>query len=177
MSSQSWEQLINPVAVADGTALASSTTLTDVSMAPQTTIPANYLQPGSMLRVTARAKFSNTSTPTLLLGLYYGGVAGTKLCAIGATTTTTGATNWPIQIEALINVRTIGSSGTCYATGFVDLGTSLTAVTRIPMDASAVAAATIDTTTAKTLTLGAQWGTNNASNTLTVVQWAVESLN
>lgn len=177
MSSQSWEQLINPVAVADGTAYNTSTSLTDVNPTPNTVIPANYLQPGSMLRVTARAKFSNTSTPTLLLGIYYGGVAGTKLCAIGATTTTTGATNWPIQVEALINVRTIGSSGTCYATGFVNLGTSLTAVTRIPMDASAVATATIDTTAAKALTLGAQWGTSSGSNTLTVVQWAVESLN
>ena len=113
MSSQSWEQLINPVAVADGTAYNTSTSLTDVNPTPNTVIPANYLQPGSMLRVTARAKFSNTSTPTLLLGIYYGGVAGTKLCAIGATTTTTGATNWPIQVEALINVRTISYPDGC----------------------------------------------------------------
>jgi hypothetical protein len=33
-----------------------------------------------------------------------------------------------------------------------------------------------DTTTAKALVLGATWGTNSASNTLTVHQWLVESV-
>ncbi len=45
-----------------------------------------------------------------------------------------------------------------------------------PMDDVAFAAVTIDTTAAKALTLGAQWGAASASNTLTVVQYVVEGV-
>ena len=172
-----WESLLNsPQPTAAGTALASSTTLTDVSVAPQFTLPANFLQAGSALRFTAFGTFSNTSTPTLLLGIYYGGVAGTALAATGATTTTTGATNWPWRIELTTTIRTTGSSGTAMSQGFVDLATSLTAVARIPIPATALATVTVDTTSAKALTVGAQWGTSSASNTLTLHGFQVESL-
>jgi len=103
-------------------------------------------------------------------------VAGVALAAIGATTTTTAATNWPWRIEATMTVRTNGSTGTAITQGFVDLATSLTAVTRIPLPATALATVTVDTTAAKTLTVGAQWGTSSASNTLTCHQFLVESL-
>lgn len=172
-----WESLLNsPQPTSAGTALASSTTLTDVSVAPQFVLPANFLQAGSAMRFTAFGTFSNTATPTLLLGIYYGGVAGTALAATGATTTTTGATNWPWRIELTTTVRTVGSSGTAISQGFVDLGTSLTAVSRIPIPATALATVSIDTTAAKALTVGAQWGTSNASNTLTLHGFQIESL-
>ncbi len=179
---QSWQALLSdPVALADATAYASSNSLADVSPAPQTQLlvgsSGENMRPGNVFRIKARAKFSNTATPTLLLGIYYGGVAGTKLCAIGATTTTVSAVNWPIDVEAIVTCRSVGSSGSVVASGFVDLATSLTAVTRIPMDASAVAAVTVDTTAQKALTLGAQWSANSSSNTLTVVQFFVEQLN
>ena len=60
--------------------------------------------------------------------------------------------------------------------GFVDIATSLTAVTRIPIPATALATVTIDTTTAKAITIGAQWGTASASNTLTVQGVLIESM-
>lgn len=146
-------------------------------MAPQSTLPANFLNyVGATVRLTAFGTFSNTATPTLLLGFYYGGVAGVALCATGATTTTTGAANWPFRMEATATVRTIGATGTIIVQGFADLATSLTAVTRIPMPATALAVVTIDTTTAKAVTAGAQWGTNSSSNTLTCHQMIVESM-
>jgi hypothetical protein len=160
--------------VASGTALASSTTLTDVSPAPQLTFPANFLTSGQVIRVRAAGTFSNTSTPTLLLGVYYGGVAGTALAATSAITTTTGATSWQWQVEYIGRVRTVGSSGTIMGFGWVDLATSLTAVTHRPIPETALATVTIDTTAAKTITLGAQWGTNSASNTLTCVHFDVD---
>lgn len=172
-----WESLLNsPQPTAAGTALASSTTLTDVSAAPNYVLPANFLQAGSALRFTAFGTFSNTSTPTLLLGIYYGGVAGSALAATGATTTTTGATNWPWRIELTTTVVSTGSSGTAMSQGFVQLATSLTAVTTIPIPATALANVTIDTTAAKALTVGAQWGTSNASNTLTCHKLYIESV-
>jgi hypothetical protein len=169
--------IISPPWVADGSALASSAALTDVSPTPNTTIPANFLVPGMILRVVAHGRFSNTGTPTLLLGVYYGGVAGTKLAATGATTTTTGATNWPWRLEAEIVIRSIGSSGTAVTTGKVQIASSLTSFgTVIPIDAAATAAVTIDTTAAKALTIGAQWGASSSSNTLTCHSALVEAL-
>lgn len=174
MAQQLWVAPVRPGYAAAASAYASSSSLTDVSPTPQTTLPANLLVPGMRLRMTAFGTFSNTSTPTLLLGFYYGGIAGVALCAIGATTTTTGATNWPFRLEATGVVRTEGSTGTIMVHGFVDLATSLTAVTRIPMPATALATVTIDTTAAKAVTVGAQWGTSSASNTLTCHEHLVE---
>lgn len=176
MGSQVWTSPIGLTPAYDAAAYNTSTTLTDVSPVPQVTINAGTLETGQSIRVTARGKFSNTATPTLLLGLYWGGVAGTKLAAIGATTTTTAATNWPFQVDALLTCRSTGTSGSMETSGIVMLGTSLTAMTPIWMDASAIAPVTIDTTVNKTLTLGAQWGASSASNTLTVVQWCVEGI-
>lgn len=177
MPIQNWESVLNsPLPTAAGTAYNTSTTLTDVTVAPQFTLPANSLIAGSGLRITAFGTFSNTATPTLLLGAYYGGVAGVALAATGATTTTTGATNWPWRLELNVLVRSTGSSGTAMSQGFVDLGTSLTAVARIPIPATALATVTIDTTAAKTITIGAQWGTSSASNTLTLHGFQVESM-
>lgn len=179
MANQGYSSLINnlPSAAYNGTALVSSNSLTDVSPAPNVTIAAGALMTGQVIRVTARVKFSTTGTPTVLFGLYWGGIAGVKVCAIGATTTASTASNFPVQVDGLITVNSVGTSGTITGSGEVSLGTSLTAWTKIPMDASAIAPVTVDTTVSKILTLGAQWGTLNALNTLTVVQWAVEGLN
>jgi len=172
--SQKWCFPLSPANAADGAAYASSTTLTDVSPAPQLVIPANSLEVGMTIRIVGVAKWSNTSTPTLLAGFYYGGVAGVALAATSAITTTTAATNWQLRLEYQGMVRSIGSSGTIVGSGFCDIATSLTAVTHRPIPETAIAAVTIDTTTAKAVTMGAQWGTNSASNTLTCVYFSVD---
>jgi hypothetical protein len=176
-----WSSIINPMgAGAQPVAVVynNSVTLTDVSFGAASNgaciIPANTLVVGSTIRCNGLAKFSNTGTPTLLNGIYYGAVAGTKLAATAATTTTTAATNWQVRIFYEGTVTAVGTSGSIVGGGFVLLGTSLTAVTTIPIDASATAAVTIDTSAAKALTWGAQWGTQNASNTMTVMNWTVE---
>src|SRR6185295_7919790 len=53
------------------------------------------LEGGAQLRVKGWGVMSNTGTPTVILGLYYGGVAGTALVASTAKTTTTAMANWP----------------------------------------------------------------------------------
>lgn len=171
---QKWVFPFDPQHVASGTALASSTTLTDVSPTPNITIPANFLLPGMMVKLKAFGTFANTSTPTLLLGFYYGGIAGTALAATSAVTTTTGATNWPFYMEYEGRVRTIGSTGTIMGGGWIDLATSLTALTHRPIPETALATVSIDTTASKALTVGAQWGTSSASNTLTCLNFSVE---
>lgn len=176
MAQQGWTAPLGPTPGYDATAYNTSITLTDVSPVPQFTINAGTAYVGKAWRVHGMAKFSNTLTPTLLNGIYWGGVAGVKLCATAATTTTTAATNWQIQIEALIVCRSTGTAGTLLASGNVRLGTSLTAATYIPMDSIAPAVATVDTTTNKTLTWGAKWSASSASNTLTVMQWTIEDI-
>jgi hypothetical protein len=129
------------------------------------------------MRFTATGTFSNTGTPTLLLGIYYGGVtAALPLAVSAATTTTTGATSWPFRLEVTSIVRTTGATGTIMSGGVLYLATSLTAFSVIPLSNVAQAVVTVDTTTAKALTLGAQWGTSSASNTLTCNQFLVESM-
>lgn len=160
-----------------GTALANSTTLTDISAAPQVTLPANFLNyVGSSLRLTAFGSFSTTGTPTLLLGFYYGGVAGTALGTSGAVTTASGAVSFPWRLLMEVTVRTTGSSGTVMTSGSLLLGTALTAFSSIPVPNAALATVTVDTTTAKAITVGAQWGTASSSNTITCQDMIVQSL-
>jgi hypothetical protein len=177
MPAMTWESLLNsPQPVTAGTALATSTTLTDVSVAPQFVLPANFLTAGSSLRFTAYGVFSTTATPTLLLGIYYGGVAGVALAATTAVTTGSGVTNVPWRLELTTTIRASGASGTAFSQGFCDLGTSVSAVSHLPLPQIALATVAVDTTAAKALTVGAQWGTSSASNTLTLHGFYVESL-
>lgn len=176
---QTWSALRNfGNAGQAGTAYASSTTLTDVNYLTTTNcvLSASELQVGSMVHLEAWGVASNTGTPTLLLGFYYGGVAGTALAASSAITTTTAMTNWYWRIEYDGVVRTVGSTGTIMGGGKLWIPTSLTAWTHRPIPETALATVTIDTTTAKALTVGAQWGTSNASNTLTCHHFSVSSV-
>lgn len=174
-----WSAPLNPqnCGVA-GTAYASSTTITDVSAAPQYTLPANFCQltGATVFRLTAAGVFSNTATPTLNLGFYYGAVAGTALATTGAVTTTTGATNWQWKLEALMVVRTLGSAGTAWTQGTAWFPTSATAQSTSPLPGAAPAAVTIDTTAAKVISVGATWGTSSASNTLICQHFLIESV-
>lgn len=168
MSRQYWVAPVPPLHTANGTAYNTSVTLTDVSAAPNIVIPANMLEAGSEIEIEAFGEFSNTATPTLILGVYYGGVAGVALAASTAVTTTTAAVAWPWMIRYRGVIRTIGTAGTINGQGRLYLPTSLVAATtRFIPETAAARTATIDTTTAKAITIGAQWGTSSASNTLT----------
>src|SRR5947207_14588531 len=96
---QKWVLPLDPQHSAVGTALASTTTLTDISTAPTKKIPANFLLQGMVVRMRASGLFSTTATPTILLGFYYGAVVGVALAASAATTTGTGAAAWPWILE------------------------------------------------------------------------------
>lgn len=175
MSIQLFQSVLNGPLPGAGTAYASSVVLTDVSSTafPYATTP-NQLIVGSWLHLTAFGVFSNTGTPTLLLGFYYGGVAGTALAASTAITTTSGVTNVPWRMELDVICRSIGTSGTVMCNGYLDLGTSVSAVTHIPLPQVALATVTVDTTLSKLISVGAQWGTNSGSNTLTCHGFGIE---
>jgi hypothetical protein len=178
MARQYWMTPIPSFHTSDGAAYASSVTLTDVSPTPPIVLAANQLEVGSELEISAFGNFSNTSTPTLLLGIYFGGVAGVALAASTAVTTTTGAASWPFMLKYRGIVRATGTSGSINGQGELLLGTALTAFTVRPIpETLAARTVTIDTTAAKTITVGAQWGTSSASNTLTVNDISVKLVN
>lgn len=165
---------VPPLNTSAGAAYNTSVTLTDVSPAPQIVLPANLLDVGQVLRLTAFGVFSTTGAPTLLEGFYYGGVAGVALAATGATATGSGVTNVPFRLEYEGRVRSTGTAGTIMGHGYELRGTSVSAVGVVPIPVTALATVTIDTTTAKAITVGAQWGTSSASNTLTCHHLSVE---
>jgi len=178
MPYMTWESLLNsPQPTTAGTALANSAALTDISVTPQFTLPANFLQAGSALKFTAFGVFSTTTgPPTLLLGVYYGGIAGVALATTGAFTTTASITNVPWRLEVTTTVRTVGTAGTAISQGFALMGTAVSTATFIPVPVIALATVAIDTTAAKVLSVGAQWGTANASNTVTLHGFQIESV-
>lgn len=165
---QYWVAPVPPLHTSNGTALANTVTLTDVSPSPNIVLPANLLEAGSEIEIRAMGEFSTTGTPTLLIGIYFGGVAGLALAASAAITTASGAASFPWQLDYRGVVRTIGSSGSINGQGRLYLGTTLVAasVNIIPTTAAG-RTVTVDTTSAKAVTVGAQWGTASASNTLT----------
>lgn len=157
-----------PFQVADGAAYNTSVTLTDVSPQPHITLPGGQMELMSEVEIDAAGSFSNTGTPTLLLGFYLGGVAGVAIAASSAVTTTTGAASWPWELHYRGRIRATGTGGSMQGTGRLYLGTSLTAFTVRPIPETLAARTfTWDTTANKIVTVGAQWGTSSASNTLT----------
>lgn len=165
-----------------GTALANSVVLTDITAGGNTagqafTFPASYLQPGQQYRIRARGIVSNTGTPTLNLGVFYGGVAGVALAQTTATTTVTGLANSPWLLEADMRVEaTTGTSGTVRTLGTVVGPYSATGFLSLPVSSASANSVTVDTSTAKILTIGALWGTASASNSIQVAMFTVERL-
>lgn len=192
MSRQFWSETI-AWATASGTAIASSTT--ETILFPNVTIPANYLQDGRTLRLRAFGSYGTTATPALTFAIRWGGVAGTVLSKTGAMVTTSavggGASmTAPWALEALIQTRSNGSSGSLMTNGEVTLYTSTLGtagtVTNYgmpqPLASGATGgttpvAVTVDLTADTALSLTALWGANNAADSIQGLQYTIEALN
>lgn len=181
MGLDTWVQFANAYQTSSttaGSALASSTSLTDVSPGGSTvgqayTFPLPF-RVGDAWEISANGIYSTTGTPTLLLGLYYGGVGGTALCATAATTTGSGVANGVWRLTADMHITAVGTSGTALTIGSVSgIGTG---PVLMPATSSTGGAATIATGTANILTVGCQWGTSSASNSLVCYWMAVKKL-
>ena len=177
MSRQMWTELL-AWATADGTAVANTTTETIIF--PNVTIPANYMQDGRCLRMRAFGKLSTTGTPTITFTIRWGGVGGTVLAITEAITCASGAANTNWSVEAFIQTRSNGATGTLLVFG--DVTVALTASTNTSgvfgvSGFDAPAAVTSDLTADTALSLTADWSAASASNTLTGMHYTVESLN
>ena len=177
MSRQFWSETLS-WATADGTAIASTTDETVIF--PNVVIPANFLQDGRALRIRAFGKLSTTGTPTITFAIRWGGVAGTLLATTEAITMGSGVTNVNWSIEAILQVRSNGASGSVLVMGDCHVHTSSTAVSQNVFGVSgydAPAAVTVDLTADTALSLTADWSASSASNTLTGMIYTIEALN
>lgn len=185
MSRQYWSETIT-WATASGTAIASTSTETIIF--PNVTIPANYMQDGRTLRIRAFGQYSNTATPTLTFWLRWGGVSGTVLCTTAAVTTPSGVTAATWDIDIILTTRSNGSSGTIMANGTATVHAAVAPTVAsatgnaatTPMTAGGVttpAAVTVDLTADTALSITAKWSASSSSNTLTGLNYTIESLN
>lgn len=178
MSRQFWQETL-AWATADGTAVASTTT--ETSIFSDITIPANYMSDGRLLRMRAFGRLSNTASATITFAIRWGGAAGTLLAQSEAITPGAAVTNVCWSIEALIQTRSNGSSGSLFV--MADVSMSLTASTSFSQtfgvsgfDAPAVVSA-LNLAADTALALTADWSANSASNTLTGHMYHLESMN
>lgn len=176
-SRQSWEELIAWTTV-DGTAIANSAS--EAIMFPDVTIPANFMQYGRSMRITASGKLSTTATPTMTWALRWGGVAGTLLATTEAITMGSGVAtvNWRLQGE--LQNRTDGALGSLIYFGQLLVHTSATAVAQNVFGVSgydAPAPVTTNLVADTALSITAKWSAASASNTLTGMQYFLEAMN
>lgn len=174
--------------IADGTQISNSTSETIVC--PDFSIPAYYMTPGKTLHVWAYGVNSNvvTTPGTLTLRVRWGGVAGTVLLASAAQgLDTTAHTNALWYLEAYITCRTAGASGTFMCSGSMGAYNLLssTAANLLPAlmgsagapGSSGNAAVTVDTTTAKLLSVTAQFSVATNPTNLTCQARIIKALN
>lgn len=170
---QYWDAPLPPVALASGAAFASFTAIQDISPKPDKKFPANFLEPGTRLRLYASGNFSTTGTPTLSLAFYLGTTA-VPIGQSSAITTGSGAAAWPWILEYEGTVRVASATGTLFGQGRLSLGTSLTAMSITPVPISAaLRTTTIDTSIEKIIGVAAAWSASAAGNSITVDEFSV----
>lgn len=177
MSRQYWNESISWTTT-DGTAVANTTT--ETILFPNFTMPANYMQDGRVVRMRAFGKLSTTGTPTITFAIRWGGVSGTLLATTEAITCASGAANTNWSLEAYIQTRSNGSSGSLFVMG--DVTVNLTASTNTSgvfgvSGFDAPAAVTVDLTADTALSITADWSAASASNTITGHMYTLESMN
>lgn len=186
-SRQFWMECI-AWATADGTAIASSTT--ETILFPNVTIPANYMSDGREVRLRLEGKYSTLGSGTVshVYSIRWGGVAGTLLTKTGTVTLLISMTNALFEIEAKLQTRSNGSSGSIMANGvaraFGGTAPTIGSATGAPAIApltnggqTVPAAVTVDLTADTALSVTLTHGANSASNTATGLQYTLDSSN
>lgn len=173
---------IGPFPTAIGAAFGTFTTKKSIDALPVPVIPAGKLRMGSKIELRSMGEFSTTGTPTLTLGYWIGTRAlsiTTDLALSSVITTGSGAAAWPWRMRWEGLCTGVGVTGQLVGTGYLQLGSSLIALSAevpIPITA-ALRTVAIDTTIERALGVSATWGTSSASNTITCYDHRVLIIN
>lgn len=167
------------VDLADGTQIAASSV--EAIICPDFQFAANdpRLYPGAGFNIKCYFDVSNvvTTPGTLTFRVRWGGVGGTVLCASAAITlSSTARANFSGSLDVDLVWRTIGAAATCFAQGEVHLNDVPVAADSAPQSLYSMGSAganvpavvsALDTTTAKLLSVTAQFSVNTAGTQLT----------
>lgn len=177
---------VPPFHNAAGASFGTFTTRQDVSPTPVPVILPYQLRIGSRIRIEAHGEYSSTGTPTIILGAYIGSGVGAS-GAPSAITTVLAETNtislataaaWPWKIDLNLMVTALGTSGTLIASGNVHAGSSLTALSDVPIPITqALRTVTFNSTVANAVGVCATFSASSASNTVKVNSLFVSLLN
>jgi hypothetical protein len=175
-----WVAPVPPLNFASGTAF-TGTSLLDISPGALLTprqVPALVPELGTTMRVRATGQVTSTSaTPTLVLGLYWGGIAGVPLASLAALAVTASFAAWPWILEYEGEFRALGTSGTIQGQGKLEWPSSLTAWTTQPLPATAAArTVTVSTAAAQPVTIGANWSSATGTPSITCDHLSIELL-
>lgn len=142
-------------------------------------IPVNYFKAGTTIRTEAFGSFSTTVTPTLVFGVYTGVTTTyTPLAVNVALTTASGAVTLPWNLRTMTHIRSTANPAamTSITYGRLQYGTTLTAVTSIPIPGVALATTNIDNTVAVEWAVCATFSASSASNIVVLHGWTVEEV-
>lgn len=134
------------------------------------TLPQGILQPGSTYRLVARGTVQTQATSgTLTFKPYLGGTAAAQTPQMISQGANVAASFW---LEMYVAVNTAGASGTyvAHGSGEIEFGS------RVNLQTSSTGTTAIDTVTATTLKLTAEWATASATNILTVSIATIERI-
>jgi hypothetical protein len=150
----------------------SGTAITDISPAPDYTLPAG-VPAGTVLRLSGYGQYvGGGSVTTLTIQFMYGGTGGTSLYTTGAVTVSISTTQ-TFFVESIIRFMTAGTSGTFTSWGRQQ-GVSTTANIGVPVQAITTSAS-INTTTANTVIMTATAGV--AFTSVICYAFLIEQLN
>jgi hypothetical protein len=175
MARQTWNQMLI-TAETSGAALANSTSATSLLPTPAVfTLPANFFDIGSSLRIKASGLISTTGTPTIMFSSY---LAGATWMASQAITTGSGlaSVTWSLELNATIRAIGNGTTANAMFTGVVFGIAGANSITMVPAT-SPTASSGFNSAQANALDLYGTWSAASASNTITLVEYTVESLN
>jgi hypothetical protein len=171
---------VGPFPTAAGASFGTFTTRQDVSPQPLPVIQGGTLRIGSKIWMKATGEVSSTGSPTLILGFYFGTVAGSitanAFWESGAITVATGAA-WPWDLELLAIVTgPLGTTASIVGQGVLQMGTSLTAFsnTAVPITQALRTVSVLDTTIGRAIGVCGTWSASSASNTVKVNSLTVQ---
>ena len=146
------------------------------------------MQDGRALRLTASGRWSTSANGTLTWAIRWGGVSGTVLCTTPASIMAVN-TNAQWRLDAILQTRSNGATGTIFAQGTMTYRTSTLPTMgtvanygMIQMMGSAgiatpAVSAAIDLTADTALSFTIDPGTSNANDGCTGHIYIIESLN
>jgi hypothetical protein len=178
---------------ADGSALTNSTTPTSLLPASAKTKiwPLYCRSPEKILRITAHGRISTvvTTPGTLTLALRFIDSAANSVDVVSSgamTLNTTAQTTTPWILELWAHVRALGSTGTLFGYGRFQshavigssaIGTAGAGTQMLPYNSAPAVGTAFNATLENQIDLFATWSVANASNSITLHNFIVESLN